>query len=219
MRALIFDFDGLILDTEMPDYQAWVELYGEYDCELPLEIWATIVGGGAASSFNPFDYLAELLGREIDREAVRARQNKRSLSLIAQQPILPGVMDYLNDAKRMEMKLAIASSSPHYWVDPKLERLEITGYFDVILCADDVTLTKPDPELYLSALAALDVPAEEAIVLEDSPNGVLAARRAGIFCVAVPNPMTRQFTFDQTDLMLDSLADMTLEEVIAKAQG
>lgn len=212
--ALVFDFDGLILDTEGPEFQAWQETYHAHGCTLPLSTYAVAIG-----TLNAFDAYAELerqLGRPIDRETVRERCRRRNLELLERQSVRPGIEDYLRDARRLGLKLGVASSSPRSWVVGHLERLGLIQRFDCVRSADDVSLVKPDPELYLAALAALDVAPGAAIALEDSPNGLLAAKRAGMFCVAVPNPLTSQLPLDQADLRLDSLADLPLEDLLAR---
>ncbi|MDI6769579.1 MAG: HAD family hydrolase [Anaerolineales bacterium] len=216
LKAIIFDFDGLILDTETPEYIAWQEIFAEHGCELSLEMWGQVVGGAGFSDFDAASHLEELLrstnpvGHPFDCAALNARWRQRGDELIAAQAILPGVRDYLDDAQRLGLRLAIASSSKHSWVDGHLARLGLLAHFERIICADDVTRTKPDPELYRAALAALHIRAEEAIVFEDSPNGVKAAKRAGIFVVAVPNPLTARLWIDGADLTLKSLVDVPL---------
>ena len=142
----------------------------------------------------------------------------REAALLSAQSIRPGVVETLQTARRIGLKIGLASSSPCRWVTGNLERLGLIDYFECIRCQDDVQLTKPDPELYLAAAACLEVPPVEAIAIEDSPNGVTAAKRAGMFCVAVPNDLTSGLRLDHADLRLDSLADLPLEELIAKAQ-
>jgi len=218
IRAVIFDFDGLILDTEVPDFQSWQEVYQEHGCHLPFSTWATCIGS-SAELFNPYDYLEEQLGHAVEREKVRSKRRRRYLEMVEAQPILPGVRDYINDAKRLSLKLAVASSATRDWVTGNLSRLSLIEYFDSIRCASDVRQVKPDPELYHSTLEALSIGADEGIVLEDSPNGILAAKRAGLFCVAVPNALTRQLPLDSADLRLDSLADLPLEKLLLYVQG
>ena len=213
IKAIVFDFDGLILDTEISAYQTWQEIFAEYETELPFATWATCIGGSPAL-FDPCAYLEEQIGRPIPREEVRQRRRQRHLELITAQSPLPGVEAYLKDARRLGLQIGLASSSPHIWVDTHLERLGILDYFNSIQCFDDVTNTKPDPELYLAVLKALQVRGNEAIALEDSPNGVRAAQRAGIFCVAVPNPVTRRLPLEHADMRLGSLADLSLEELL-----
>jgi len=216
IRALIFDFDGLILDTEGPVFQSWQELFHEFGVDLTLEAWADYIGR-SEDSFDFLDRLEAQLGHPVDRAAIVPRRRRREDELIAMQPVLPGVREYLDRASQLGLKIGAASSASCAWVTGHLERLELWGYFDCIQAADDVRCTKPNPELYLQALEGLGIKPAEAIALEDSPNGVLAARRAGLFCVAVPNRLTRQLPLDQADLRLDSLADLSLDQMIAIA--
>jgi len=218
MRALILDFDGLILDTELPDYISWQEVYHSYGVELPLEKWATVVGGDAESEFEPHDYLESLIGTKVDREQIWVNRRKSYLTTLDSQPILPGVTETLKDAKRLGLKLAIASSSPNNWVIGHLSRLELLDYFDAICTADDVTQTKPNPALFLLAAEKVGAQPNELIVFEDSRNGVLAAKRAGMFVVAVPNQVTEKSDLSKADLKLTSLEDLSLEDLIVQVE-
>jgi HAD superfamily hydrolase (TIGR01509 family) len=210
------DFDGLIVDTETPEYEAWREVFESYGQTLDLAKWVT--GIGSLDTFDPYEHLSELIGKPVDREAIRAKRRPRFLELMAKQGPLPGVADYLCDARRLGIKVAIASSSPLAWIEEFLPQLDLPGRFDAIATADDVARTKPDPAVYRVALRKLGVGPDEAIALEDSPNGVTAARAAGIFCAAVPNRMTRALEFD-ANLMLDSLAALPLADLISMATG
>jgi len=212
---LIFDFDGLILDTEGPIYRAWVEIYQELGADLPLSAWEVWVGG-SPDGFDPCGYLETQLGRPVDREALTERASKREEELILLESALPGVEGYIADARRLGLKLGVASSSDCPWVFRHLERLGLGEQFDSIKCAEDVKNVKPSPDLYLAVLDQLGVGPEEAIALEDSPNGVTAAQAAGLFCVVVPNPLTSQMPTDHADLELDSLADMPLEGLLSR---
>lgn len=217
IQALIFDFDGLILDTEMSSFQTWQEIYEEHDCALPFSTWAICIGG-STELFDPFEYLEQQIGRPVLREEIRLRRRLRHVQIVEEQPVLPGVEDYLLSAKRLGLKIGLASSSRHEWVDTHLARLGLIDYFDSIKCFDDVKQSKPDPELYLAVLDALGVHGHEAIALEDSPNGVIAAQQAGIYCVAVPNPVTKQLPLEHADLCLSSLGDVSLEQLLEKVQ-
>jgi HAD superfamily hydrolase (TIGR01509 family) len=219
IQALIFDFDGLILDTELPEYRSWVETFAAYGASLPLSTWAEGIGVGAAETFDPYDLLVEQLGRPLDRDAIRSQRRARFAERMAGQPLLPGVEAYIRGARERGLKLGIASSSSRSWVVGHLEQLGIAAFFQSVTCTEDVALTKPAPDLYLACLKALGVEASQAIALEDSPNGVRAAKRAGLFCVAVPNALTGQLTFEGTDLQISSLAELPLEELLAQAEG
>jgi HAD superfamily hydrolase (TIGR01509 family) len=220
IKALIFDFDGLILDTETPEYLIWQNIYREHGFQFPHEAWGLIVGGYGLSDFDPARHLSLLSQGRLDSVSLRARHRLESDSTIASAPVLPGVLDYIHAAKRLGLKLAIASSSPHSWVDTHARRLGILDHFDAVICADDVGVgrTKPNPDLFLSALIQLRVSKEAAIVLEDSPNGVKAANRAGIFVVAVPNPITATLKIDGANLVLASLAGLSLPELLDKVK-
>jgi HAD superfamily hydrolase (TIGR01509 family) len=216
IKALLFDFDGLILDTETPEFDAWQSIYREYGHELQPDTWGQIIGGYGISDFNAAEHLVELVGDGLDADELNARQKSESDARILQQSVLPGVVDYLDDARRLGLSLAIASSSPHTWVDAHLARLGLAHHFDTIICRDDVPpgRTKPHPDLFLKALDSLGVNADEAIVFEDSPNGVNAARAAGIFVVRIPNPVTALLKSDGANLTLESLAQIPLGEML-----
>ncbi len=217
IKGLIFDFDGLMVDTESPAYDSWVEIYREHNCELPLIAWAAVLGG-SGTEFDPCRYLEEQVGRTLDSEALRTRRWQRKLELTAVQPLLPGIMTYIDQAKILGLKVGVASSSSRKWVVGHLDRLQVTSRCDAIICSDDVTHVKPDPEIYTAALAALALNPEEALAFEDAPNGMVAAHRAGIVCVAVPNPLTGQLPLEHADVRLSSLAEQPLRAVLAQVQ-
>ena len=218
IRALVFDFDGLILDTEGPIYLSWQELFASFGFPLPFEIWATTIGS-AEAEYDPARELKHLVGQPLDWGRIEEERQQRELALIAQQPLLPGVEQTLQDARRLGLKLGLASSSSCAWVERHLKARGLCAYFDVVRAADDVRLTKPDPELYLAVLAQLGVQSAEAVALEDSPNGIRAAKAAGMYCVAVPNALTRQLPLNEADLRLESLAEMPLERWLEKVEG
>ena len=214
IRGIIFDFDGLIVDTEWSVYQSWVEIFERYGKTLPFDQWTNMIGTSSLEHFNPFDVLERQVGQTLDRQKLHQKRRSRELEMVANQPILPGVEDILSSAKTHNIKLGVASSSNLEWVAGNLTRLGLLKYFDVIHTSDDVVNTKPDPALYLLTLKSLDLSPREAIVLEDSPNGVSAAKDAGIFTIAVPNLLTTNLNLDHADLILTSLAETSLGDLI-----
>jgi putative hydrolase of the HAD superfamily len=216
IKALLFDFDGLILDTETPEVVAWQEVYARYGIEFPVRLWGKIVGGNGSKDFDPVAYLSEKSGQPIDANLMRADKRVRDRELISYQAILPGVREYLAAAWIRGLRLAIASSSTHEWVDAHLKRLGLWDSFDAIICIEDAPRAKPNPDLFLKALETLGVLPEEALVFEDSPNGVIAAKAAGIRVIAVPNPVTTQLGVDGADLTLASLADLPLADLLQR---
>jgi len=212
IRAVVFDFDGLILDTEEPVYRSWLEVYEAHGEELPFERWVQIVGSTTAG-FHPQHHLEERLGRSLPKEILDRRIGRRTEMILAQEA-LPGVVRRIEEARAMGLQLGVASSSTNEWVKGHLARLGILESFDCIRCRDDVANAKPEPDLYLAVLECLGVSASEAIAIEDSPNGVLAAKRAGLRCVAIPNSITAQLDLGQADLLLGSLDEVTLAELL-----
>ena len=212
IRAVVFDFDGLILDTEEPVYRSWLEVYEAHGEELPFERWVQIVGSTTAG-FHPQHHLEERLGRSLPKEILDRRIGRRTEMILAQEA-LPGVVRRIEEARAMGLQLGVASSSTNEWVKGHLARLGILESFDCIRCRDDVANAKPEPDLYLAVLECLGVRASEAIAIEDSPNGVLAAKRAGLRCVAIPNSITAQLDLGQADLLLGSLDEVTLAELL-----
>jgi len=217
LKALIFDFDGLILDTETPEVLVWQSIYREHGFELPIEEWEKTIGGYGISNFDAAEHLSRLASGGPDPASLRARHRKEADPIIHASPMMPGVTDMIEQAKGAGMDIAIGSSSPHAWVDSHIHRLGIFHHFSHVICADDVESgrTKPNPDIYLKALDQLKVRNDEVVVLEDSPNGVLAARRAGIFVVAVPNPLTARMGVTG-DLTVASLSELSMQDLRKK---
>jgi HAD superfamily hydrolase (TIGR01509 family) len=215
IRAFLFDFDGLIVDTEVPSRAGWEHIYREHGHELPPEKWALMVG--TVGGWDPMAHLEDLVGTPLERDRITERRREHEFALADAEELRPGILDYLAEARQRGLKRAIVSSADRRWIDRHLARLEQAVGWDTIVTADgDVTRAKPSPELYLEALGRLGVAAAEAIAFEDSPNGVRAAKAAGIFCVAVPNEVTRALGLDEADLVLDSLAELAPAELLAR---
>ncbi|GAC1584063.1 MAG: HAD family hydrolase [Candidatus Dormibacteria bacterium] len=215
IRALVFDFDGLILDTEVPVLRSWQRDYEAHGVELPINTWLETIGT-ADHDFDPFAHLQELLGRSLDPEPLQQdRILHRDLILHAQET-LPGVRDYIHEARELGLKLAVASSSRRRWVIGHLERLGMHEHWDAVRTADDVSRTKPDPELYLAAVKALDVAPGAAVAFEDSSHGVTAAKAAGLYCVAVPAQLTLDMDFSHADIRIGSMSDQPLAELLRR---
>ena len=217
IRALIFDFDGLILDTETPVYRSWQELYAAQGGCLTYAEWAQVVGT-VSTEAEHFARLEAQIGRPLDRGKLGAQRRQHESELILKQPVLPGVREILVEAKQRGLKIGLASSAGCPWVVGHLQRLDLLEHFDSVRGRDDVERVKPDPELFLTVLADLGAQPQEAVVFEDSPNGIRAAKAAGLLCVAVPNPVTRQYSLAQADLRLESLAEMPLLSLIERIE-
>jgi HAD superfamily hydrolase (TIGR01509 family) len=220
MQALIFDFDGTILDTESSEFQAWQEVYQRYGVELTLEYWLPFIGNNSIP-FDPVGHLEVQVGELLDKHSLEDWVWQRKQELNQALEPLPGVLDYLDAALAMGLKLAVASSSSRDWVEGHLARLGLLERFEVVRTKENVALTKPDPALFLRAAEGLGMHPAQAIVLEDSLNGVRAAKSAGAFTVAIPNAITRHLDLSQADLLLTCLCDLPLWELlqIARRRG
>jgi HAD superfamily hydrolase (TIGR01509 family) len=216
IRGLLFDFDGLLVDTETPSRLVWEELYREHGHELPQDRWATLIGTIGAP-FDPLGHLEELVGRRLDEQALTTRRRAREYELTDLEELRPGVEEYFAEAERLGLRTAVVSSSDDDWIERHLGRLGHLEGLDTIVAANgDTARAKPRPDLYLEALDRLELQPHQAIAFEDSPNGVAAAKAAGLVCVAVPNPMTATLALNDADLVLDSLADVPLRELLER---
>lgn len=215
VRALVFDFDGLILDTETPQYVSWRETYEAHGVELPLDVYADCLGR-PHQSVDFYEVLEQQLGHPIDRDAARAVRKPRMRALMDAERVRPGVVQFLQDADRLGLKVGLASGSDREWVDGHLQRLGLRDHFDSLICAEDTRTHKPDPEPFAVATRALGVAPHEAIALEDSPNGIASAKAAGLLTVAVPNPVTAPIDLTHADLVIESMEDVPLTELIER---
>jgi HAD superfamily hydrolase (TIGR01509 family) len=215
IQAIIFDFDGTILDTERHEYESWQEIYQQHEVHLPLELWLHQVGT-VSVDFHPYRHLEQTTRRSLDQEVISARRRQRFLELVAQEALRPGVQDLIEAAHGAGLRLGVASSATRDWVEGHLAQRDLRRYFSVVRTSADVQRVKPDPELYLSALAALEVEPQHALAIEDSRHGLLAAKRAGMKCVVAPNPITQGLDFSEADLVLPSLAGITLADLLKR---
>jgi HAD superfamily hydrolase (TIGR01509 family) len=214
LKAIILDFDGLILDTETPLYLSWQEVCAAHGVPMDHSWWATRL---TAHSDPPEAYalLEERSSIALDRDRLRKARTTREFQLIEEQAVLPGVVDLISQAKALSLQIGIASNSERAWVTGHLSRLGLLREFDQIKCRDEVPNPKPSPDLYLAVLEALGVSPQQAVAFEDSPVGVAAARAAGVFCVAVPNSVTRGLDFPAADLIIPSLDGICLANLIS----
>jgi HAD superfamily hydrolase (TIGR01509 family) len=215
IKALLFDFDGTVVDTESVDLRAWEEVFEAHGVAVPVERFALRIG--TLTGPDELDELDALLDTPCDRDAVTATRRARERELLELEPLRPGIREYLDDARRLDIAVAIVSSSHRWWIDSNIERLGISDGWAAIVCADgDTERCKPSPALYLKALELLGVEAGEAIAIEDSPNGIAAARAAGLYCVGFPNDVTNALDLSAADLVVDSLEALPLPDLLAR---
>ena len=213
IKGFVFDFDGLILDTEIPEYTAWKEIFARFNASLPFEEWAKCLGSDY-NSFNPVDYLVAQTGIPLDIDDILPQQRKRSHELVYKEDALPGVRELIFEAKAAGLLLAVASSSDAAWVHSHLERLELKPLFDFICTKDDVARVKPEPDLFLLAVESLGVEPARAVAFEDTTNGIQSAKKAGLYCIAVPNQLTAMLDLSKADWKVNSLAEISVKMIL-----
>jgi HAD superfamily hydrolase (TIGR01509 family) len=214
--AVVFDFDGLMLDTEVPVYAAWCATFESYGAAPPtLEEWGVYIGTDSDDR-ELLDLLVTTASVPVDVDEMQARRRAHRDALLAAEAVRPGVAAWIEEARAGDLGIAIASSSPDSWVLGHLDRLGLRRHFLHVLCAGNGRQAKPEPDTYVAACAALGVEPQRALAVEDSAHGLTAAKRAGLLCVVVPNSLTKSLDLSAADLRLDSLADCSLREAVAR---
>ncbi len=211
IRALLFDFDGLIVDTETPLIDSYAAVHAAHGVVFDRAVFIKSVGH-ADYGFDPWHGFSP----HADRAALELERRASRNDLLQQQPILPGVVALLDAGLGHRLRVGLASNSEHAWVEPHLARLGLRDRFEFLACREDVASPKPEPDLYKRVLNAFGLRGPEAIAFEDSHTGTIAAKRAGIWTVAVPGPSTAHHDFSPADLQVSSLAEVKLEDLMAR---
>ncbi|TGA99146.1 HAD family hydrolase [Sporolactobacillus shoreae] len=212
IKAIVFDFDGVILDSERIMYLVMQKMFHKYHVDLPLSVWSQAIG--TQHGFDSIRYLEENGHVKIDRESFLEERNQLFNTLVDREDVLPGVESVLRQASELGLKIGLATSSKGDWPRRHLKRLGLADYFQSIKSWDDVQKVKPDPALYIQSLQSLQVEPKEAIAIEDSFNGSLAAKKAGMYCIVVPNAVTKQMPFGHVDGCFNSLQDVSLTKLM-----
>jgi len=213
LKGLIFDFDGLILDTEVPGFQAWKEIFAIYELPFTYAHWSKAIGTGP-TAYDPALDLCSMVNDSLDPAELRKKQLTRAHEILKNVAIQPGVLNFVQQAKLHKLRMAVASSSPCDWVMTHMQRLDLVKYFQYILTAEDVAHVKPEPDLFHLALQKLELTPSEAIVFEDSPNGITAGRAAGVYVIAVPNEITKTMNTSHANLEVNSFLELNINKLI-----
>ena len=208
IRAFVFDFDGLIADTETALIDAYGDVHAAHGVPFDRGHFLRSVGH-ADYSFDPW----HAFEKRADRVALEIERRKRNRELNHLLPMLPGVAALLDAARSAGIQVGLASNSGHAHVDENLARLGILDRFSFLACREDVKSPKPEPDLYRLVLNRFGLKGSEAVAFEDSHTGSLAARRAGLWVVVATNSSTAHHDVSHAHWVVPSLADVTLPEL------
>ncbi len=204
-RGIIFDFDGVLVDTEWAIYQSWVQLYAREGQQISIATYSPCLGAGY-SHWNPADHLEKLTGKKYDWDVETPARQAVLEADLARNGLMPGAIELLDWCAAQGIGLTVASSSSRRWVQGWLERLGIYDHFAGVFTRTDGYPVKPDPALFLAAQQCLGLPKEDCLIIEDSENGTISARNAGIPCVAIPNRMTESSDLSRAAYQCPSLS-------------
>jgi HAD superfamily hydrolase (TIGR01509 family) len=217
LAALVFDFDGLIVDTENPGFISWEELYQEFGATLSIDDWRHATG--YVGGFDPGIHLEQLLGRRLDWSHLMPKREARNWELTLQAKTLPGIEQLLLGARERRLRVGVASNSESGWVEGGLRRLGLRDYVDAVVTRDMVMNPKPAPDIYLKTVQTLQVDPGHAVALEDSEPGCRAAKRAGLKAVAIPNRFSERQDLSFADLIVKSATELNLDRLAALVSG
>ena len=213
---MVFDFDGLLMDTESVMLASWQYEWRQHGLDLDVDVTGFWVNHGGDVTEDRYRQLAAAVGSSYDRDASHARRKAYRDDLIRHLSLRPGIGAWLDDGRAAGLRLAVASSSPKEWVLPLLAGIGKDRYFETFAYGDEVAQPKPSPEVYLLALRRLGLHAAQAVAVEDSPHGVAAARAAGLRCIGIPNPHIAPERLGAADLVLASASDLSLARALER---
>ena len=203
-KGIIFDFDGVLVDTEWAIYQSWVHLYAREGQEISIATYAPCLGAGY-SHWDPAAHLEKLTGKHYDWAAETPARQARLEADLERMGLMDSAAELLDWCAGQGIGLTVASSSSRRWVQGWLEKLGIYDRFVGVFTRTDGYAVKPDPSLFEAARQCLNLPRADCLIIEDSENGTIAAENAGIPCVAIPNRMTENCDFSRAAYRAPSL--------------
>jgi len=215
--AMVFDFDGLLMDTESTSFESWRFEWQQWGLTLDPATFFADHGGDVTDHRHAA--LAAAVGGSFDGDLSRRRRVQYREQLHADLDLLPGLRAWLLEARRAGIRLAIASSSPSDWVIGHLGRVGAEREFEVCAYGNEVGAPKPEPDVYLLALDRLGITSDRAVAVEDTPHGVAAAKEAGLSCIAIPNPFAAIERFAAADLVLGSASQLSLSDALQRLRA
>ena len=212
--AVIFDFDGIVLDSETPEYESHRRIYARHGVTLTVDEWCGVIGTWSEGHDEQwFVRLCERSAQAPARDEYFAERRRIFDAIVPADP-MRGVPELLAALRRAAIPAAIASSAPARWVIGAVERLGIRPLFDAVVTGDEVARRKPAPDVYLEAARRLGADPARSVAIEDSAPGITAARAAGMKAVAIPHWLTERHDLTGADLTVAHAGELTLERLV-----
>ncbi len=213
IKTVIFDMDGVIVDTEPVHHYAFNEHFRELAIEVSPEMYASFTGN---STKNVYQRLKESFGLDHDiDELINAKRQifNEAFDKKEDLDLLQGVHDLIQDLYNNGMQLILASSSAKVTIERIFRRFGLHKYFTHIISGEDFPKSKPHPAIFLKAVELSGMPASECIVIEDSTNGILAAKAAGIFCVGYDSLHSKMQDYSKADRVIADFHELDYEKI------
>jgi len=215
LAAVVFDFDGIIMDSETPEYESHRRVFEQYGATLTTAEWCDQIGiWNDAQDERWFRELCRRCSHALDSGAFLA-EKRRIFDEVAPREPMRGVRELVNALTEAGIPAAIASSSSAWWIRSAIERIGMGGKFAAVATGDDVERRKPAPDVYLEASRRVGVDPADAVAIEDSAPGIAAARAAGMATVAIPHWLTERHDLSGADLRVANAGELTLPRLAA----
>ena len=208
MKAIIFDMDGVIIDSEPLHFELEVELLGELGVKISKEEHGTFVG---TTDYNMWSTFKDRFDLKLSVEEIIEIKKKRFIQNIDKIKLVDNFHEFILKLHKEEYLIGLASSNNRKIVDLIIERFKLGKYFKVSITGDDVSKGKPDPEIFLKAAQKMSVNPYDCLVIEDAANGVAAAKSAGMKCIGLKNPNSGNQDLSKADLVVNNFNELDLD--------
>lgn len=213
IKAMIFDMDGTVVDSNKLDFDAWNKAFKEYEITLEYNDYIKLLGATSEEIIRKYlDLEDQDISKFIENKASYFKKNVKEKGLYP----MAHIEKLLDQIKKENLQIALATGAQREKLDYMFEMIDLGKYFDVIVTADDVENGKPNPEVFLKAAEKLNVAPSEVIVWEDAEKGVEAAKNGNLYCIAITTTNGGKKGLEKADLIIDSFENIDLKHILNK---